>query len=71
MTAPARNRKPSASKLIRAARSNGLTVVGVEQMPDGSIRVLTAATQSAGDDDLATLRAERRARKAHRAPYSH
>jgi hypothetical protein len=64
-------RKPSADRLIRTAQRRGLVVVSVEELPDGTVRVLTAANQSEGDDDLATLRAERRARKADRPPHRH
>lgn len=62
-------RRPSPAKLIRAARLNGLTVTGVEQAPDGSIRVLTAECVSSGDSELARARADRLARKADRAAH--
>ncbi len=57
----------SISKTVKAVKSAGLAVTGVEVSPDGSIRVLTAPANINAHDDLEAARERRRARKVDRA----
>ena len=61
----------SISKTVKAVKGAGLSVVGVEIAPDGTVRVLTATANESAHDDLEAMREARRARKAERLAQSH
>lgn len=66
MTTPAAITQAAIQRLIRAAKAEGVAVMGYEVRPDGAVRVLTGEPQEAERDDLAEWRARRDQRKTSR-----
>lgn len=61
--------RPSLAKDLKTVLAAGLVVTGIERLPDGGHRLLTAAanTNADADDELQRARERRRARKVDRA----
>lgn len=59
--------RPSLSKMLKTVRQQGLAITGIETLPDGNYRVLTAAANEDADDGPSDFEARIRARKAQRA----
>lgn len=59
--------RPTLAKDLRVAQAAGLTVTGIERLPDGGWRLLTSGGAMTADDELSRARDRRRARHADRA----
>ena len=64
MSARAAFRQADVQRLIRAAKAEGVSVVGYEVRPDGAVRLLTGETEEPQRDELEEWRARRDQRKA-------